>query len=78
MVPESIQTELTDVSGFRSRFSQVDKTKILKQGEKNILQNLGKSGLYEDAYKNAALFVEKFYQDLGFSKVEVYAQKSIL
>lgn len=78
MIPESFKTELSEVSGLRSSFTQIEKNKILRQGEENIRANLSQSGLYQDAYKNSVLFVEKFYGDLGFTNVEVYAQRSIL
>ncbi len=76
MVPESIKTELVDVSGFRSNFTQEDKNRILKQGENNLRNNLVSTGIFTDGYKNAAAFVDKFYRDLGFTKIEIYAQKA--
>ncbi|MBU2020006.1 MAG: DUF4230 domain-containing protein [Bacteroidetes bacterium] len=78
MIPESVSTEMSEVTGFRSSFTQEEKNKILRQGEDNIRKNLARTGLYEDAHKNTVLFIEKFYQDLGFTKIDVYAQKSIL
>ncbi|TNE55733.1 MAG: DUF4230 domain-containing protein [Bacteroidetes bacterium] len=71
MDPRHIHTEMQDVSGFRSPFTQDEKNKILKLGEKSIRANLQRTQMLELARNNAGIFVQNFYRELGFEQVVV-------
>jgi hypothetical protein len=71
MDPNSIKTEMADVSGMRFSFSQEEKNKILQMGEKSIREALTETGIYKEAQKNAISFVKEFYQQLGFENITV-------
>jgi hypothetical protein len=72
MDPETIQTELTEVNGFRAHFSQTDKQAILQQGERAIRNDLSQLQLLDDAEKNAIVFLTDFYKQLGFEEVIIH------
>lgn len=71
MDPNSIKTEMSDVSGMRSSFTQDEKNEILQLGEKSIRDGLTETGIYREAKKNVISFVTEFYQQMGFEKVTV-------
>lgn len=71
MEPSSVRTEVVDVDGFRSDFSQTDINQILQMGEKSIRASLTETGIYKEAEKNAVSFVQEFYGQLGYSEVIV-------
>jgi hypothetical protein len=71
MDPNSIKTEMLDVSGMRFSFSQEEKNNILQLGEKSIRDGLTETGIYKEARKNVVSFVTEFYQQIGFKKVRV-------
>lgn len=75
MDPNSVRTEVVDVDGFRSDFTQADINKILQMGEKSIRGTLVKTGIYAEAEKNAISFVREFYQQLGYDEVNVEIRK---
>lgn len=72
MDPSQIKTEMTEVTGFRSDFSQVDKQKILQLGERAIRDDLKKLNILRDAENNAKVFVRDFYRQLGFEEIIVH------
>lgn len=72
MDPEWIRTEMTDVNGFRSDFSQLDKSKVLQKGEESIRKDLQKLHILEEAEQNAKRFIVDFYKNLGFEQVIVH------
>ncbi|AEA42821.1 DUF4230 domain-containing protein [Fluviicola taffensis] len=72
MNPDLIRTEMTDVSGFRSDFSQVDKSKVLQKGEESIRKDLRKLNILNEAERNAKTFITDFYKNLGFEQVIVH------
>jgi hypothetical protein len=71
MDPSSVRTEMVDVNGFRANFSQTEKNKILRLGEKSIRANLTEIGIKKEAEKNAIAFVHDFYEQLGYKEVIV-------
>lgn len=72
MNPDLIHTEMTEVNGFRSDFSQVDKSKVLQKGEESIRKDLRKLNILDEAEKNAKTFITDFYKNLGFEQVIVH------
>lgn len=72
MNPDLIRTEMTDVNGFRSDFSQVDKSKVLQKGEESIRKDLKKLHILDEAEQNAKIFIVDFYKNLGFEQVIVH------
>lgn len=71
MNPSDIKTEMEDVNGFRSGFTQEEKNKILRLGEESIRKELYQTNILQEAEKNVRLFVTDFYQELGYEKVEI-------
>lgn len=72
MDPDLIRTEMTDVSGLRSDFSQLDKSEVLKKGEESIRKDLQKLDILDEAEQNAKVFIIDFYKNLGFEEVIVH------
>lgn len=72
MDPDLVRTEMTDVNGFRSDFSQLDKSKVLKKGEESIRKDLEKLHILDEAEQNARTFIIDFYKNLGFEQVIVH------
>lgn len=72
MNPDLIRTEMTDVNGFRSDFSQVEKSKVLQKGEESIRKDLKKLHILDEAEQNAKIFIIDFYKNLGFEQVIVH------
>jgi hypothetical protein len=72
MDPDLIRTEMTDVNGFRSDFSQVEKSKVLQKGEESIRKDLKKLHILDEAEQNAKIFIIDFYKNLGFEQVIVH------
>ncbi len=72
MDPDLVRTEMTDVNGFRSDFSQLDKSKVLKKGEESIRKDLQKLNILDEAEQNAKIFIVDFYKNLGFEQVIVH------
>lgn len=71
MDPNSIKTEMADISGFRHNFSQEEKNEILQKGEASIRETLAETGIYKEAEKNVISFLNEFYEQMGFEKVKV-------
>lgn len=72
MDPDKIKTEMTDISGFRSDFSQSDKNRILQLGEKAIRKDLKHLSILSDAEANAVAFLKDFYKSLGFGEIIIH------
>lgn len=72
MDPELIRTEMTEVNGFRSDFSQEDKAKVLQKGEESIRKDLKKLNVLDEAERNAKTFLIDFYKNQGFEQVIVH------
>ena len=75
MNPEDIKTEMVDVNGFRSNFTQEDKNKLLRLGEESIRKEVYKTNILKEAMNNTEAFVTNFYKDLGYEKVDVEFKK---
>lgn len=69
MNPNDIRTEMQDVNGFRTNFSQDEKVKILQLGEERIRTEMQESNILSDARKNARVFLTDFYKDMGYETV---------
>lgn len=72
MDPRLVRTEMKEVTGFRSEFSQEDKNKIMHLGEQAIRQDLQNLDILRDANTNARNFVRDFYENLGFEEVIIH------
>lgn len=72
MNPDLIRTEMTEVNGFRSNFSQDDKAKALQKGEESIRKDLKKLNILDEAERNAKTFLVDFYKNQGFEQVIVH------
>lgn len=72
MNPDLIRTEMTEVNGFRSNFSQDDKAQALQKGEESIRKDLKKLNILDEAERNAKTFLVDFYKNQGFEQVIVH------
>jgi len=75
MDPNSIKTEMTEVSGFRFQFTQAETNDILRKGEKSIRKDLQQLNILNDAQKNARVFIRDFYKQLGFEDVIIHERE---
>ncbi len=75
MDPNSIKTEMVDVTGFRFDFSQEEQNEILGQGEAAIRKDMKKLNILNDAERNAIVFIQDFYKELGYEEVIVHGKK---
>lgn len=75
MNPESLKTEMQDINGFRADFTQEEKNGIIAEGEKSIRESLKETSIVQEARNNAELFVQEFYQELGYRNVEIEFRK---
>lgn len=71
MDPKQIRTEMESTTWFRDNFSQKEKNKFMRQGEEAIRKELEQTDILKDAERNARLYLEDFYQQMGFEKVIV-------
>jgi hypothetical protein len=69
MDPNSVRTEMENISGFRDGFTQKEKTEFLQQGEEAIKTDMADSEIIDDARSNVEIFLEDFYKQLGFEQV---------
>ncbi|HNR85562.1 MAG TPA: DUF4230 domain-containing protein [Taishania sp.] len=76
--PDDVQTEMEDISGLRFEFSQQEKLKILKLGEKSIKEDMGKSAILQVAKKNTHAFLVDFYTNLGYESVTIETKSAKL
>lgn len=76
MDPKLTHTEMESVSGFRQDFSQSEKYKYMRQAEKAIRRDMNDTNILKDAETNAAMFLEDFYEQMGFEKVIVKHKKA--
>ncbi|MES2556157.1 MAG: DUF4230 domain-containing protein [Bacteroidota bacterium] len=75
MNPDQIKTEMVDVSGFRGGFSQQEKNRILRLGEKSIRKDMKQLNILNDAETNAIVFLTDFYKNLGFEEIIIHGTK---
>lgn len=77
MDPKLTHTEMESVSGFRQGFSQNEKNKYMRQAEKSIRDDMEETKILKDARRNAELFLEDFYKQMGFEEVIVKHTKNL-
>lgn len=77
MDPNHVKTEVEDISGLRSQFTQEEKNRILAQGEKSIRENLKETAIISHAKTNAAIFIENFYKELGYKHVDIEFRQTV-
>lgn len=71
MPAEAVVLEYSSVSFFRSSFSAEERNELLKQGEADIIADVGNMGILADAESNASDFFSAMLYQLGFEKVTV-------
>lgn len=71
MPAEAVVLEYSSVSFFRSSFSAEERNELLKQGEADIIADVGNMGILADAESNASGFFSAMLYQLGFEKVTV-------
>jgi hypothetical protein len=76
--PNEMKQEASVTDGFRSEFSNDEKSQLLKQGEKSILATVSKSGLLKQAEDNSVLFLSNYLKQIGFKKVTLNFEKTLL
>ncbi|MCE3295215.1 MAG: hypothetical protein K0R65_929 [Crocinitomicaceae bacterium] len=77
MDPNQVKTEVQDINGLRSQFTQEEKNEILAQGEKSIRRNLGETSIISHAKNNAEVFIENFYKELGYKDVDIEFRQAV-
>lgn len=75
MDPRLVRTEMEEINGLRSSFSQEEKNKIMQLGEKAIRRDLEKLDMLDKASDNAKKFLREFYEQLGFEEVIIHDRK---
>jgi len=75
MNPDQIKTEMIEISGLRTNFSQQEKNTILQLGEKAIKKDMQHLEILNDAEKNAIVFLTDFYKTLGFEEIIIHGTK---
>lgn len=71
MDPNQIKVEMEDINWFRDGFTQQEKNKFLKEGEKKIRQEIEQTNILKDAERTSTEFITKFYKQLGYDSVRV-------
>ena len=69
--PEDAKVVYESVGTFRGKFSAADRTALLQQGEKAIMDSVEELGILEEAESNARQFVKAFFKQAGFDNVTV-------
>jgi hypothetical protein len=72
MNPDEVKTEMQDISGLRADFSQSEKNRIMRLGEKSIRKDLQQLNILRDAETNAIAFLTDFYRQLGFEEIIIH------
>ena len=68
---DMIHQEFCNVPFYRSNFTLEEKQDLKKQAEKDILEDVPSYGILEEAEKNALLFFEAMFKQIGFNTVTV-------
>ena len=71
MSAEDIKLEYSKVSGLRTGFNTDERNRLLKQGEKAIMDDAPNLGIYEDAKENATDFFKALLSHSGFENINV-------
>lgn len=69
--PEDAKVVYESVGTFRGKFSAADRTALLQQGEKAIMESVEELGILDEAESNARQFVKAFFSQAGFNNVTV-------
>lgn len=69
--PENIRVVYTDVGILRSPFSQAETNGILQQAEVQIRRQVDSLNILQQAQEGAALFVRRFFEQAGFTTVNI-------
>ena len=69
--PEDAKVVYESVGTFRGKFSAADRTALLQQGEKAIMESVNELGILDEAESNARQFVKAFFKQAGFDNVTV-------
>ena len=69
--PEQIRLEYEDVTGFRSKFDDRERQALLKQGEREIVRDLPKLGIFTEAESNAEEFFRSMLSQMGFENIQI-------
>ena len=69
--PEQIRLEYEDVTGFRSKFDDRERQALLKQGEREIVRDLPKLGIFAEAETNAEEFFRSMLAQMGFENIQI-------
>jgi Protein of unknown function (DUF4230) len=76
--PDEMKQEASVTDGFRSEFTNEEKSQLLKQGEKSINATVTKSGLLKQAEDNSVLFLTNYLKQIGFKKVTLNFETTLL
>ena len=71
MPASEIRQEYDHVTMLRQSFTAEERNALLRQGEKQIRDNVPSLGILEKADENARRFFESVFQKMGFESVEV-------
>lgn len=71
MPPEETKMAFSEVSMFRFDFTAEERTSLLRQGEKDIVDDIENIGILKEAEENASMFFKAMLSQLGFKKVVV-------
>ena len=69
--PEEIRLEYEDITGFRQRFSDQERQALLRQGEREIIRDLPRLGILDEAEANAEEFLRPMLEQMGFENIEI-------
>ena len=69
--PEQIRLEYEDVTGFRSKFDDRERQALLKQGEREIVRDLPKLGIFAEAETNAEEVFRTMLEQMGFENIQI-------
>ena len=71
MAAEDIKLEYSKISGMRTGFDTDERNDLLKQGEKDILDDAANLGIFDDAKENATDFFKALLAHGGFENINV-------
>ena len=69
--PEEAKVVYEKVGTFRGKFSATDRTALLQQGEKAILESVDEIGILKEAEADAILFIKAFFSQAGYNNITV-------
>ena len=69
--PDKIKELRNESDAFRSKFTDMEKDKILQLGERDIKSKIYKTGILKEAKKNAEIFIGSWLKLMGFKTVTI-------